>query len=253
MSTSANSRPRTSAARSPPSSISSTIARSRWVPRSARNACTSASSRTPAAADARAPAGPPAARPARAEMPEQTRRARSPLTASRRRHRIGRHHAGDHRDTRTSPAPRRPAGSPSPAQRPAARPAGPPSTPAVALGWLLPVQIVEQVRRHHIGQTSHAARQEPQEVQQVIRVRADASPGRSSCPSNVPETRSPSRHRRAARWRHHRRARRPRRRLLPEAHRHLQAESHRPPVSVPTCLAGGTSHAPARRPVTRAG
>jgi nicotinamidase-related amidase len=42
ISTSARRSPRTSPARSPPSSIASAIARSRWLPRSARNAATSA-------------------------------------------------------------------------------------------------------------------------------------------------------------------------------------------------------------------
>ena len=187
----------------------------------------------------------PAARPwvTSRDMPQQAPTRPKPAAASRRRHRAGRHHAGDHRELEQSthrgdaPVLRR-WGSAPPLGQPDHR------RTRSALGLGLPVQIVEQVHRPHLGQTYTLPGEESQEVQHVIRIRAPRRPGEVPA---LQMRQKPVHHRDVVAL--------PAGDITgeqedvavagyPKPHRHLQAESHRPPVSAPTCLAGGTSHAP---------
>ena len=113
---------------------------------------------------------PAAAGPARADMPQQAAAAGpQPAGPPRRRHRVLRPRPGHHRELEQAAH----CGDP-PVHRRRRRP--PPGTEPDhrlarrARRALLPVQVVEQVRRHDVGQPGIPPGQEPQEVQQVIGV-----------------------------------------------------------------------------------
>ena len=187
MSTSASRSDRTSAARSPPSTINNMIARSR------RCAGRRGTPRPPPAQRLRQPprlADQPAAgaRPARADMPEQAARlGAQPARTPRRRHRVVRPHTGHHRELEQAPHRGDPPVHRGRRRAPRRQPAAPPSARALA-GALLPVQVVEQVRRHHVAQPGAAARPGTAGSSAGHRRRPAPSPARTPAPPDAPGT-----------------------------------------------------------------
>src|SRR6476660_1435141 len=104
-------------------------------------------------------------------MAQQAPTRPKPAGAPRRRHRTGHHHASDHRELEQCP---HRGGAAFSRRRSGAPPLRQPDHCRTrrALGLRLPVQIVKQVDRPHLGQTNALPIEEPQKVQHVIRIRA---------------------------------------------------------------------------------
>ena len=180
-------------------------------------------------------------------MAQQAPTRPKPAGAPRRRHRTGHHHASDHRELEQCPAPRRCAGSASQQRRPAARTTGPLSNPPCA--WAASASPDSQ--------TSRSAAPRPDQRP------AHRGTARSSTRHTHTRAASPGRKVPALQMRqkpvHHRDVR-----PLPTTSPAIRKtspspatrspigtskpKSHRPPVSAPTSLAGGTSPAPSVSP-----